>query len=426
MLIKTNNMKIRNIFIICIVSTLMGQFYISPFNTGFRLTLVVFFTSLFLVYFRTYNVIFISSTVGICTFLFRSLIFYLRNDLAFSDVLIQFLPVLSYYFFFGLFFELLKVRENLESPLTGFLSLLVADSLPNIIEASIRKIWAVSDFSLIINQIIIIGILRTSAVIIIYYWIKYYINRLRASEKEKYYRESTILISKLKTELFFLRKSKKNIEDLVSYTHNHYEETKNEKYKAALLKIAKDIHEIKKDYLRVTTGMSAVFDSDSNIKFMSNKDIFDIIEDNAIKLISSKNKDIQFSVECDSLFLTDKFYSTISVLNNLIINSIDAIESSGKINIGSYVEDDRVIFYVEDTGEGISPDKLNVVFKSGYTTKYDAETGKMSTGLGLAHVNNIVTDFFKGDINICSELKKGTKISFTIPRKLLSRKDKLC
>lgn len=419
-------MKIRNIFIICIVSTLMGQFYISPFNTGFRLTLVVFFTSLFLLYFRTYNAILISSSVGICTFLFRSFIFYLRNDLAFLDVLTQFSPVLYYYFFFGLFFKVLRVRENLDYPLNGFLSLLVADALPNIIEASIRKVWIISDFGPIINQIIIIGILRTSAVMIIYYWIRYYINKLQTTEKEKYYRESTILISKLKTELFFLRKSRQNIEDLVAFTHNHYEAIEDEKYKAPLLKIAKDIHEIKKDYLRVTTGMSSIFDSDTNIKFMSNKDIFDVIEDNTLRMIDSKKKKIQFSVKYCEVFLTDKYYSTISVLNNLIINSIDAIESSGKINIGSFVRDNEVVFYVEDTGEGIPQDKLDVVFKAGYTTKYDVETGKMSTGLGLAHVNNIVTDFFKGKLDIESTVKKGTKISFTIPKELLTRKDKLC
>ncbi len=41
-----------NILMISMVSVLMGQFYISPPNLGFRLTLAVFFMSLFLLYFR--------------------------------------------------------------------------------------------------------------------------------------------------------------------------------------------------------------------------------------------------------------------------------------------------------------------------------------------------------------------------------------
>lgn len=421
-----NSIRNRNIFIICFVSTLMGQFYISPDNSGFRLTLVVFFTSLFLVYFKDYNVMLISSAVGISTFLFRSMIYYLKHDLAYFDVLVQFFPALLYYFLFGFLFEILKVRENLDSPLNGFLALLVADSLPNIIEVSLRKIWLISDFSLVINQIILTGIFRTTAVMIIYYWSRHYINKLQANEKEKYYRESTMLISKLKTELFFLKKSKQNIEDLVAYTHDHYEKAEDEKYKAPLLKIAKDIHEIKKDYLRVTTGMKSVFNSDSNIKYMSNKDIFDIIEDNTLKLIKSSNKKIQFTTRYNNIFLTEKYYSTISVLNNLIINSIDAIETSGKINIGSIVLKNSVKFYVEDNGKGIPEDKLEIVFKSGYTTKYDPDTGKMSTGLGLSHVQNIVRDFFEGEVDIESTQKKGTKISFTIPKKFLRTEAKLC
>lgn len=423
--VRINDMKIRNIFIICIVSTLMGQFYISPFNTGFRLTLVVFFTSLFLIYFKEYSIILISVSVGLSTFLFRSMVFYLKNDLDFFSVLIDFLPVLSYYFFFGLLFRILKIREILDYPVNAFLSLLVADSIPNIIEASIRRVWLTSDFGTVIKQIVIIGALRTSAVLTIYYWIRSYINSLQESEKEKYYRESTLLISKFKTELFLLKKSRNNIEDLVAYTHNYYESIKDEELKAPLLKIAKDVHEIKKDYLRVVTGMNSVFESDNTIKHMSNKDIFDIIEDNTLKVIKSSYKNIDFSVEYTQIFLTDKFYSTISVFNNLITNSIDAISSSGEIHIGSVVKKDKVIFYIKDTGEGIPESKLNIVFKSGYTTKYDPDTGKMSTGLGLAHVYNIVTDFFKGEIDIKSTQGKGTRISFSIPNYMLMEGGKL-
>lgn len=411
---EMNSARIRNIFIICIVSTLMGQFYISPFNTDFRLTLVVFFISLFLLYFNDYNIIFISVSVGICTFLFRSFIFYLEHDVIFSKVIIQFIPVLVYYFFFGLLFKVLKIRESSNQPLNMFFYLLIADSIPNIMEISIRRIWNPIDFGNVINQIILIGIIRTTAVLVVYYWVKYYLNKFQESERSKYYRESIMLISKLKTELFFLKKSRNNIEDLVSYTHHNYETTKDAKSKASFLKIAKDIHEIKKDYLRVITGMDSVFSSETNIKYMSNKDIFNILEDNALKLIKSKNKNIIFTASYDEIFLTDKFYSLISILNNLIINSIDAIDLYGEIKLRFGSADNNIIFVVEDTGEGIPKDKLDIVFREGYTTKYDSETGIMSTGLGLAHVYNIVTEYFNGKINIESAIKKGTKISISI------------
>jgi len=81
-----------------------------------------------------------------------------------------------------------------------------------------------------------------------------------------------------------------------------------------------------------------------------------------------------------------------------------------------------VVFLVEDTGEGIPEEKMEVIFKSGYTTKYDNKTGKMSTGLGLSHVQNIVTEYFKGTIDVMSEINKGTKITIRIPREIIIRK----
>ncbi len=397
----------------------MGQFYINPFNTDFRFALVVFFLSLFLIYFNNYNILLICMSVGLSTCLFRSMIFYLRHDVEFYKAILQFMPILAYYFFYGIFFKILKIREILNYPLIAFLNLWVVDSVSNIIEASIRRVWNIFDFNTVINQVIFIGALRTTAILAIYYWIKYYLNKFQESERDKYYRESIMLISKLKTELFFLKKSRDNIEELVAYTHHHYEAANDEKVKTPLLKIAKDIHEIKKDYLRVSTGMNSVFNSDTNIKYMSNKDILNIVDDNVLKLIKSKNKNIILSVHYDQMFLTDEFYSIISILNNLTINSIDSIKSYGKIAIETVFKDDEIEFIVTDTGEGIPGDKMEVIFKPGYTTKYDSQTGKMSTGLGLAHIHNIVTEYFNGNINVESEMKKGTKITVRIPKEML-------
>ena len=89
--------KFRNVLMISMISVLMGQFYISPFNIGFRLTFAVFFMSLFLIYFENYSVMMITMSVGISTFLFRTIVYYLGSDISFFLVVIQYLPVLSYY-----------------------------------------------------------------------------------------------------------------------------------------------------------------------------------------------------------------------------------------------------------------------------------------------------------------------------------------
>lgn len=420
--IISNNQNFRNIFIISMISVFMGQFYISPFNIGFRLTLAVFFMSLFLIYFDNYNVIVITMSVGISTFVFRTLVFYLGSNMPFIEVVIKYIPVLFYYLFFGIFFEILEVRNYINKPFNFFLSLWICDSVPNIIEASIRKAWQISDFNELIVTIVIVGALRTISTLIAYYIVKHYYNRIKKNEREKYYREIIVFISKLKTELFILNKSRGDIEETVAYAHHCYDSIKDDEIKVPMLKIAKDIHEIKKDYLRVIASMNSIFAIDTNIRYMSIKDILSIVKDSALDLIQFNNKKIEVLIEYNELFITDKFYSIISILGNLAVNSIDAIDSYGeiriKVNLG-----DNIVFTVKDSGKGIKKGKEEVIFNFGYTTKYDKETGKMSTGLGLAHVKSIITEDFNGSIRVESFSNMGAKFIVEIPKDEILRRD---
>ena len=321
-------------------------------------------------------------------------------------------------------FKIFDVRSYFNQPFNFFLTLWICDAIPNIIEASVRKAWEIAEFDQLVIMIIIVGVIRTILTLAVYYFTMYYTERLKIREREKYYREIVVFISKLKTELFLLNKSRNDIENAVSYIHECYDELEDENsMKKPLLKIAKDIHEIKKDYLRVIAGMNGVFKIDTNIKYMSVKEIFYITKDNCEKLIESKGKKIEVFIEYDHVFLTEEFYSIISLLNNLTINSIDSINYQGKIFIRSRFTDNKVNFSVEDTGEGIPKEKIGIIFKSGYTTKYDEHTGKMSTGLGLSHVKNIVEEYFRGSINVISELKRGTKVIIKIPGSKILKED---
>ena len=416
--------KFRNVLMISMIFVLMGQFYISPFNIGFRLTFAVFFMSLFLIHFENYSVMMITMSVGVSTFIFRTLVYYLGSGVPFGTVVIQYLPVLSYYVFFGLFFKIFDVRSYFDQPFNFFLSLWICDAIPNIIEASVRKAWEIAEFDQLVITIIIVGVIRTILTLTVYYFTRYYTERLKRSEREKYYREIVVFISKLKTELFLLNKSRNDIESAVSYIHECYDDLEDENsMKKPLLKIAKDIHEIKKDYLRVIAGMNGVFKIDTNIKYMNIKNIFYIIKDNCEKLIESKGKKIIVDIDYNYIFETEEFYSIISILNNLTINSIDSINLEGKISIISHIELGEVVFIVEDSGGGVPKEKFDIIFKSGYTTKYDEHTGKMSTGLGLSHVKNIVEEYFKGSIKISSEVGNGTKFVIKIPRNKIVKED---
>jgi len=91
------------------------------------------------------------------------------------------------------------------------------------------------------------------------------------------------------------------------------------------------------------------------------------------------------------------------VFLNILINALDAVEDSGKIQVKVEEEDDIVKVSIKDNGCGIKEENLNKVFDPFFTTKNNG------TGLGLSIVARIV-DELKGRIRISSEEGKGTEV----------------
>lgn len=424
-LIKKDHYEYRNIFIISMISVLMGQIYTSPTPNEFRMTFAVFFMSLFLIYFENYSIMLIVMSVGISTFLFRVAVNYVGSEVPLMITINIYLPVLAYYFFYGVLFKFLKVRNYYDHIFNFFLSLWICDVIPNIIEISIRKIWMYSSFNTVVVKVITIGAVRTILTIFVYYLSRYYMNILKKNEREKYFGELIVFISKFKTELYLLNKSRDDIERAVSYAHNIYDSTVDVKDKTAIIRIIKDIHEIKKDYLRVISGMNLAFNFDSQTKYLSIKDILNIVRDNLNNLALQQKKKIYVTISYDKIFITSDFYTIISILNNLTVNSLEAIVAYGKIEIKASLQDDCVKIEVIDTGEGIIKDKYELIFNIGYTTKYDVFTGKMATGVGLSHVKQLIDEHYGGTIDIESEPNVMTKFTILIPKNKIILKENI-
>lgn len=98
-----------------------------------------------------------------------------------------------------------------------------------------------------------------------------------------------------------------------------------------------------------------------------------------------------------------------SVFNNLFINAVQSMESSGgNLDVKISPENDFVKIEIADTGKGISEESLEKIFEPYFSTK---ETG---TGLGLAIVQKIV-DVHNGTIAVESKLNEGTKFTVRLP-----------
>lgn len=99
-----------------------------------------------------------------------------------------------------------------------------------------------------------------------------------------------------------------------------------------------------------------------------------------------------------------------SVFNNLFINAIQAMESTGgHLGIKISPDGDMVRFEISDTGGGIPSENVSKIFEPYFSTK---ETG---TGLGLAIVQKIV-DIHNGSISVDSTVGSGTKFTLNLPR----------
>ena len=105
------------------------------------------------------------------------------------------------------------------------------------------------------------------------------------------------------------------------------------------------------------------------------------------------------------------------VLLNLLSNAVKFTPTSGKITLELEEKGPMVQCTVADTGKGIPQEMLGKIFDK-FQQIYDRESRrKGGTGLGLAVVKTII-EAHQGKIWVESEMGKGSKFIFTLPKTL--------
>src|SRR5207237_3777625 len=104
------------------------------------------------------------------------------------------------------------------------------------------------------------------------------------------------------------------------------------------------------------------------------------------------------------------------ILVNLIINARQAIPRGGKLvidvreNVAAAMAEVRIV----DSGVGIPPDRLRLIFEPFYTTKEPDEHGHGGTGLGLSVCRQIIEQHH-GRIRVESVMGKGSTFTVKLP-----------
>lgn len=141
--------------------------------------------------------------------------------------------------------------------------------------------------------------------------------------------------------------------------------------------------------------------------------VFDLLE------MQAKKRNIQLSL--------DKFYDIPEfvladeakieqVLINLIMNSIKYGKIGGTTIVSlTYTDEDKIMVYVADDGEGIKGEDLPRLFERFYRADKSRSRDQGGSGLGLSIVKHII-EAHDQTIDVTSTIGKGSSFFFTLER----------
>lgn len=340
----------------------------------------------------------------------RFICYTLLEHMSIWEGAIKTLPILGYYCSYMLILYIFSTNFE-KGGLTRCYPLLFADILSNTVEVTIR-----GEVSLkALEYLFLASIIRITLASLLYLIYRYRIIIITKEIHQEKYLSLNLLVSSLEAELFYLKKSREDIEGIMKKAHSLYLiPDLREDVASKALDIAREVHEVKKDYIRITQGIESHLKGFSKENHMSLKGFSEIIKSGTISYIEKVNKNISFSISSSRDITLTNYLSLFIVINNILTNGVDAIEDEGQLSLLFSLKKDLLSIKITDSGKGISRRNIPLLFNPGFTTKYDKKTGEMNTGLGLSHVKNILKEL-GGTIDIDSQKGRGTIFSIEIP-----------
>lgn len=111
------------------------------------------------------------------------------------------------------------------------------------------------------------------------------------------------------------------------------------------------------------------------------------------------------------------------IISNLLENAIK-YTNKGYIELGYYLENNTIKIYVKDTGIGILPSKLNIIFGR-FTQANDHPLSSNASGLGLGlSIAKENAELLGGTLEVASKVMKGSEFVLTLPYNPILKKTK--
>lgn len=401
------------------------QFY--PYEGAFRISFGTPIFLFFLLYFRQLPPRISGIFVGCSVVLFRiGLELFIGETLETAIELHT--AVFFYYASYGWLFNVLNIRKYYQRPLFIGLNACILEIGASIIEITFRHIFTGMEVTIFgVFTVIVIAIIRNFFVMGFFMIIMYHELKIQEKENRAKNEQILLLISNLYVEIIQLQKSITTAETVTRDCYHLYRELIDldfqEQGKRAL-KIAGDVHECKKDNQRIYAGLSKLMQNQNQTDDLELQEMLQMIVHTNETYATHLRKKVAFHVEMNGQHPRYQAFFILSILNNLVANSIEAIKETGNVRLQATINQDKntVIFLIGDDGPGIQKTKADIIFTPGFTTKYDNK-GEPSNGIGLSYVKGAIEagegtiklvdsipnqqTLFKIELPIASCVKKG-------------------
>jgi len=400
--------------------TLVSEIYWNLFNNGLRVSMsVALLPILLLTLDLDLGTLWIGFTSGIMIFLFRGILAWMGHD-TLTHAFWTALPGGLYYVFYSLLFYLAVRNRHTVKFSRLIISVLCCDFISNWIESLLRSGGFPSQSHSL--ELLAIAVVRTTLVGFTFVLIDRYHSLLARKEHEQRYQRLFLMTAELKNEIYFMKKNSEEIEQIMGNAYRLYESLSNRQIEPQILDcalaIARDVHEIKKDYLGIIMGLEREINDEYPETEMKFSDLLTILKEVTYSQIDAKHLSIFLDFQCQDDFMTQAHYSLMLILKNLVNNAVEAIEferRKGRIKITGHKAQADYMLSVCDDGPGISEKNLPKVFQHGFSTKFDQTTGNIYRGVGLSGVKSVVEERFHGAISVTSQPNVKTEFQIRIP-----------
>lgn len=409
----------KQILTFSIFIILLAQIKLDVFASNFRVSMGVMLLPVLIFLYQKIAILSITLLAGVGVYFSRVMLQALRYPVT-PQLWLDFFPELIFYLIYGVLFYLYFRRQDYKLPHDNcYIALFFMDYLANLSELLCRLQLGAFVPSLQIN-ILLVALIRTVIIWAVCTGLSQYRFLLISTEHAHRYQRLILLISKLNSEVIWMHKNTAMIEDTMAKSYQLFSRMQEENVDPALsqcaLNVAKDIHEVKKEYLMILRGISEALELNLRDGDMSLSDILTVLHNSLVLLCNEKNIKLDFRSHVQTNFKTDKHYFLLSVFRNLFTNAVEAnLDGSITLIFSQKETETDYLFEIFDNGPGIPEENLDQIFNPGFSTKINFHTGEISRGLGLNLVEDVVKNQFRGTIRV--ESRPGnTVFLITIPK----------